>query len=283
MQVLPQKGPHAVDVEVGEHAAGVVELDQLACQGDLGEDVGGGGAVTTGVGGRLHGGVGEDDKGADEAGGGGGRGGGGGGWGEPGGGVGGDVADEEVDVEGGVEGEFVDADVGVPFAVLAGGAVLEARGDGDGYALVLAFGEEGIVEAARSELVVGVVELFDGRAGVGGDLRGGEGPVADFGDGVAKGAGRAHIGGGVERGAGVGVEGREACVNVFGCAGGDGEGAALVGLRSNVGVRVDCLPDGEETIDVGVVEEEDWVKGAVGDKAHPSSYHSMNRIMDALQ
>ncbi len=67
-----------------------------------------------------------------------------------------------MDEEGLAEGEFVDADVGIPFAVLARGAVLEARPDGDGDTLAFFEGD-----AARGKLVVGVVELLDGGAGVG--------------------------------------------------------------------------------------------------------------------
>ncbi len=79
------------------------------------------------------------------------------------------------------------------------------------------------------------------------------------------------------------MEGCQASVDVFSCAGSDGEGAGLVCLGSHVGIWIDCLPDGEDTIHIGVVEEKDWVKGAVGYKSHPSSYQAMNGIMNTFQ
>ena len=186
-----------------------------------------------------------------------------------------------MDEEGGLEREFVDADIGVPFAVGAGGAVFEGRGDGDGDVRVgLAFVEG---EAARGEFVVGVVEPFDGGAGVGGELRGRHAPVADFGDCVAKGAGGADIGGGVEGGAVIGVEGAQRRVDILDGAGVDGEGAVSGGLRANVGVWVEGLPDGEESIDVGVVQEEDRVEGAVAHSAHPAADQAVDGVVDGFQ
>ena len=202
----------------------------------------------------VHGVVHEDDECADEA-----RGGF-----EPGRGIGGHVADEDVDVEGFLQGEFVDADIGVPFAVGAGGAVFEGWRDGDGgsrVAVSLAFVDG---DAAGGELVVWVVELLDCGAGVGTQLVGGHPPIADFGVGVAERAGGADVGRGIQRSAGVGVEGGKARVDVFAGPWGDGEGAGRVGLGADVGAWVEGLEDGEESVDVGVVEEEDRVKGAVG-------------------
>lgn len=45
----------------------------------------------------------------------------------------------------------------------------------------------------------------------------------------------------------------------------DGKSAGFIRLRSDVGVGVDGLPDGKQTIHVGVMEEEDGIEGAVGD------------------
>lgn len=44
-----------------------------------------------------------------------------------------------------------------------------------------------------------------------------------------------------------------------------------VGLGCRVGVWIDGLPDGEEPVDVCVVQPEDWVEAGVWDVAHVSS------------
>lgn len=63
------------------------------------------------------------------------------------------------------------------------------------------------------------------------------------------------------RGRGLGAAGAGIKVALGGGAGGHvGRGAA--------GVVVQGLPDGEEAVDLGVVEPEDWVKGGRGGRAH---------------
>lgn len=188
LQVLLQIRPERAWFQIGD-CTGVVQLDQFTGQRDLADDV----QVLAVVHGVVH----EDDEGADEA-----RGGF-----EPGGRIGGHVADEDVDEEGFLQGEFVDADVGVPFAVGAVGAVFERWRDGDGcprVAVSLALVHR---DAARGELIVWIIELFDCGARVGAHLVGGQPPIAHFGVGVAERAGGADVGRCIQRGAGVGVEG----------------------------------------------------------------------------
>lgn len=67
------------------------------------------------------------------------------------------------------------------------------------------------------------------------------------------------------------MEGRQGRVDVFGLAGCVREGAFGVDFGCCVRVRVDCLPDGEEPVDVCVVQPEDWIKACVWDVAHVSS------------
>lgn len=43
------------------------------------------------------------------------------------------------------------------------------------------------------------------------------------------------------------------------------------------------MPDGEESVDVAVVEEEDRVEGAVRDEAHPAADHAVDGVVDAFE
>ena len=79
------------------------------------------------------------------------------------------------------------------------------------------------------------------------------------------------------------MEGRQTRVDVFDRAGSGGEGADFVGLRSHVRVGIQGLEDGEQAVDVGVMQKEDWVKCAVAYDPHPSSNHAMDCVVDALQ
>lgn len=42
------------------------------------------------------------------------------------------------------------------------------------------------------------------------------------------------------------------------------------------------MEDSEHSVDIGVVEEEDRVEGAVGDPTHPASYQAVDGVVDAF-
>ena len=113
--------------------------------------------------------------------------------------------------------------------------------------------------------------MIKGCSRVGRELRRVDAPVDDFRVGVSERASRSRSRGRIERAVVVGVEGRQRRVDVFDLSRSVGEGAVAVGLGRGVGVRVDGLPDGEEAVDVGVMEPEDGVEACVGDVAHVSS------------
>ncbi len=105
-----------------------------------------------------------------------------------------DGADEEVDEQ--WFGDFGAVDFDVDEVLMAHG-ICGAGGGGGGR----------VERTAAGEAAFGVVKLVECCAGVGGELRGGDAPVDEFGVGVSKWAGRASGEGGVEDSGGVGVEG----------------------------------------------------------------------------
>ena len=81
------------------------------------------------------------------------------------------------------------------------------------------------------------------------------------------------------------MEGRQRRVDVFDLSRSVGEGAVAVDLGRGVGVRVDGLPDGEEPVDVCVMEPEDGIEACVGNVAHVSSVsdQTMDSVVHVLE
>ena len=116
-----------------------------------------------------------------------------------------------------------------------------------------------------------IIEFIERRSGVGGELCGVDAPVDDFRVGVSERTSRSRGGGCVERAHVVGVEGCQWRVDVFDLAGCVGKSACSVGFGRGVGIRIDCLPDGEKPVDVGMVQPEDGIEACIWNIAHVSS------------
>lgn len=213
----------------------------------------------------------------------------------PAGGGGGEVAEEDVDEEGGLERGFLDAQVGDPFSVVAcgegfwgggdvggwGGIGRDAGGDGGGDGGVACCGgggggedgEGGVVcGAGVGVLVVSGVDatllgkVLAGRRAVEcvhGCLGGGGGPVAGFWVVVAEGGGVAGGIRGPEVAAAVLAERFERGVLVDCLTGLENCVAEVDRLAVHPAVGVDGLPDGEEAVNVGVVQPKDGVERRV--------------------
>ena len=113
-----------------------------------------------------------------------------------------------------------------------------------------------------------VVKIVECGSSVGGELGGVDAPVDDFWVRVSERTSRSCGGGRVECAHAVGVEGRQCSVDVFGIARCDGVGALCVGLGCGIRIGVNCLPDGEEPVDVCVVEPEDRVEACIWNVTH---------------
>ena len=206
-------------------------------------------------------------------------------------GVGVEVAEEDVDEEGALQRHFLDPDVRDPFPVVARCESLRRRGHvgglgrdggdtgshGGGERRVCGFGGgssaegwEGGVRGAKATGLDGAllrdgfagggaVELVDGRFGRG------RGPAAGFRVIIAEGGGVAGGLGGPEGAGGVFVEGFEGSSLVDGLAGFEDCGAVFDFLWGHPIVGVDGLPDGEEAVDVSVMQPENRVEGGVVD------------------
>ncbi len=221
----------------------------------------------------------------------------------PAGGGGGEVAEEDVDEEGALEGGFLDAQIGDPFAVVArgegfgsrgdvggwGGIGRDAGGDGGGEGGVACCGGGGGGEDGEGGVVCGVGGV-DGSAGgalvvsgvdaallgkvlagrravecVHSCLGGGGGSVAGFWVVVAEGGGVAGGIRGPEVAVAVFAERFERGVLVDCLAGLENCVAEVDRLAVHPAIGVDGLPDGEEAVNVGVVQPKDRVKGRVVD------------------
>lgn len=219
----------------------------------------------------------------------------------PAGGGGGEVAEEDVDEEGGLEGGFLDAQVGDPFPVVAcgegfwgcgdggggGGEGGDAGGDGGGEGGVGWVGGGGGGEDGEGGVVCGA-GVGDGMAGgvlvvsgvdaallgkvlagrravecVHSCLGGGGGSVAGFGVVVAEGGGVAGGVRGPEVAVAIFAERFERGVLVDCLAGLENYVAEVDRLAVHPAVGVDGLPDGEEAVNVGVVQPKDGVEGRV--------------------
>lgn len=154
--------------------------------------------------------------------------------------------------------------------VVVGVAVLDLLGDVAGSGVGVASvqlvdkGNDGVSAAiASQELWVGVLE---------------DGPVLDV-------VGGPEVGGILA----VWLEGR---VGALGRAAGNSPSRVRSDLRSTVAVGVDGLPDGEEAVDVGVVEPEDGVEGRERQVGHVATRDTVaagttrgrvDSVVDALQ
>ena len=116
-----------------------------------------------------------------------------------------------------------------------------------------------------------IVEFFDRRSGVGGELGGVDAPVDDFRVRVSEMTSRSSGGGRVECTHVVGMEGCKRSINVFDAARRVGISPVSVHLGRGVGIRVDGLPDRKESVDVCMVQPEDRVKACVWNDTHVAS------------
>lgn len=200
-----------------------------------------------------------------------------------------EVAEEDVDEEGGLEGHLFDADVGDPFPVVArgqsfrgcgdvgggGGARGDTGGDGGGEGLVGYFGGGGggdrtaggwLVASGMHAALLG--DFFAGRGAVEfvhGYPGGGGGSAAGFRIVVAEGGGVAGGLGGPEVAGGIAAERFERGIFVDFLAGYENSGAVLDRLAVHPAIGVDGLPDGEEAVNVGVVQPKDGVESRIVD------------------
>lgn len=80
------------------------------------------------------------------------------------------------------------------------------------------------------------------------------------------------------------VEGSERSVDVLHGAGTGEEGTVVVLDGDDVRIRVEVLPDGKGTVDVGVVEEKDGVKSAVVDHGHVTAvaHQTVDLVVNGL-
>ena len=88
----------------------------------------------------------------------------------------------------------------------------------------------------------------------------------------------------MERSCRVAVEGLQRRVDILDASGGDCISGVSLASRVNVSVRVDFLPDGEETIDIGMVKPEYRVKCRDAEVTHVARPEgAVDNIVDVFE
>lgn len=128
-----------------------------------------------------------------------------------------------------------------------------------------------VEERSRRDAAGWIVEFVNYRSSIGGEPGSVDAPVDDFRVCVSEMASRSSGGGRVECTHVVGMEGCKRGINVFDAAGRVGISPVCVRLGRRVGIRVDGLPDGKESVDVCMVQPEDGVKACVWNDTHVPS------------